>query len=39
MAQTLEQYRNDYLKPRLTHVIKAGSSSKNYINYQTFLKS
>lgn len=35
--QTLEQYRNDYLK-RLTHDLEVGLSSKNYINYQTFLQ-
>lgn len=35
--ETLEQYRNDYLK-RLTHDLEAGLSSKNYINYQTFLQ-
>lgn len=34
---TLVQYRNDYLK-RLAHELEVGLSSKNYINYQTFLQ-
>ena len=34
---TLVQYRNDYLK-RLALELEVGLSSKNYINYQTFLQ-
>lgn len=34
---TLEKYRNDYLK-RLADDLQSGLSSKNYINYQTFLQ-